>query len=92
MGRQLVIFLDGTGNRFSHKPTNVIRLLRSLPKGRENVLTYYDQGVGTFGVKETLFEWQKLPSRICGLAFGWGLKRNVRRGLSLPCKELPSGR
>lgn len=77
MGRQLVIFLDGTGNRFSHKPTNVIRLLRSLPKDREDVLTYYDQGVGTFGVKETLFEWQKLPSRICGLAFGWGLKRNV---------------
>lgn len=54
MGRQLVIFLDGTGNRFSHKPTNVIRLLRSLPKDREDVLTYYDQGVGTFGVKETL--------------------------------------
>lgn len=77
MGRQLVIFLDGTGNRFSHKPTNVIRLLRSLPKGSADVLTYYDQGVGTFGVKETLFEWQKLPSRICGLAFGWGLKRNV---------------
>ena len=91
MGRQLVIFLDGTGNRFSHKPTNVIRLLRSLPKGRENVLTYYDQGVGTFGVKETLFEWQKLPSRICGLAFGWGLKRNVEGAYHFLAKNYRQG-
>lgn len=77
MGRQLVIFLDGTANRFSHRPTNVIRLLRCLPKHDAEVLAWYDQGVGTFGLKETLFEWQKVPSRICGLAFGWGLKRNV---------------
>lgn len=75
MGRQLVICLDGTGNRFSHRPTNVIRLLRSLPAQSAEVLCYYDQGIGTFGLKETLFEWQKLPARICGLAFGWGLKR-----------------
>ncbi|EPJ5576661.1 DUF2235 domain-containing protein [Citrobacter farmeri] len=91
MGRQLVIFLDGTGNRFSHKPTNVIRLLRVLPKDRENVLTYYDQGVGTFGVKETLFEWQKLPSRICGLAFGWGLKRNVEGAYHFLAKNYRQG-
>ena len=77
MGRQLVVCLDGTGNRFSHRPTNVIRILRSLSTRGDEVLSYYDQGVGTFGLKETLFEWQKLPSRVCGLAFGWGLKRNV---------------
>lgn len=77
MGRQLVVFLDGTANRFSHKPTNVIRLLRSLPANDADVLAWYDQGVGTFGLKETLFEWQKIPPRICGLAFGWGLKRIV---------------
>jgi uncharacterized protein (DUF2235 family) len=77
MGRQLVICLDGTGNRFSHRPTNIIRIVRSLANDPTQVLSYYDQGVGTFGLKETLFEWQKLPSRICGLAFGWGLKRIV---------------
>jgi uncharacterized protein (DUF2235 family) len=70
MARQLVVCLDGTGNRFSHRPTNVIHILRSLNRDPNQVLTYYDQGVGTFGLKETLFEWQKVPSRVFGLAFG----------------------
>jgi uncharacterized protein (DUF2235 family) len=77
MTRQLVVCLDGTGNRFSHKPTNVIRILRALNADLNQVLPYYDQGVGTFGIKETLFEWQKVPSRIFGLAFGWGMSRTV---------------
>jgi uncharacterized protein (DUF2235 family) len=73
MARQLVVCLDGTNNRFSDRPTNVIRVLRSLRYDRSQLLAYYDQGVGTFGLKETLFEWQKLPSRVFGLAFGWGI-------------------
>lgn len=77
MARQLVVCLDGTGNRFSHRPTNVVRLFRSLDTDDGSVLAYYDQGVGTFGLKETLFEWQKLPARVAGLAFGWGMKRIV---------------
>jgi uncharacterized protein (DUF2235 family) len=55
----------------------VIHILRSLDSDKKTVLPYYDQGVGTFGIKETLFEWQKLPSRVFGLAFGWGLDRIV---------------
>lgn len=77
MARQLILCIDGTNNRFSDKPTNVLRVFRSLPKNSDTQLTYYDQGVGTFGLSETLFEWQKIPSRIAGLAFGWGIKRNV---------------
>lgn len=77
MARQLILCIDGTNNRFSDKPTNVLRVFRSLPKNSDTLLTYYDQGVGTFGLSETLFEWQKIPSRIAGLAFGWGIKRNV---------------
>ncbi len=77
MGRHLVVCLDGTNNRFSLQPTNIIRLVRCVSADPAQVLSYYDQGVGTFGVRETLFEWQKLPSRLCGLAFGWGLKRTV---------------
>ncbi|MNJ19943.1 hypothetical protein D3C77_142690 [compost metagenome] len=77
MARQLVICLDGTNNRFSQQPTHILRLVRALDPDPQQVLSYYDQGVGTFGLKETLFEWQKLPARIFGLAFGWGLKRNV---------------
>ncbi|MGE7957601.1 DUF2235 domain-containing protein [Pseudomonas sp. NPDC089530] len=77
MARQLIVCIDGTNNRFSDEPTNVVRLFRSLPKDSDTLLAYYDQGVGTFGLSETLFEWQKVPSRVAGLMFGWGIKRNV---------------
>lgn len=91
MARQLVVCLDGTGNRFSHRPTNIIRILRSLPRRSPALLSYYDQGVGTFGLKETLFEWQKLPSRVCGLAFGWGLARNVEGAFRFLAQNLADG-
>lgn len=77
MGRQLVICLDGTGNSFSHCPTNIMRLQRSLPPNSDAMLSYYDQGVGTFGERETLFVWKKKLGRVLGLTFGWGLKRVV---------------
>lgn len=80
MPRQLVVCLDGTNNLFGHAPTNVVRVLRSLTKDPEEVVSFYDQGVGTFGIREALFEWQKLPSRIFGLAFGWGLDRTIEAG------------
>lgn len=77
MGRQLVVCLDGTGNRFDDRPTNVVRLFGALARRDADVLGYYDQGLGTFGLKETLFEWQKVPSRVFGVAFGWGFERVV---------------
>jgi uncharacterized protein (DUF2235 family) len=89
MPRQLVVCLDGTGNRFCHTPTNILRLRRSFTSA--NVLAYYDQGVGTFGLKETLFEWQKVPARVCGLAFGWGLKRTVQSAYEFLAKNYCTG-
>lgn len=77
MARQLVVCLDGTGNSFCATPTNVQRLVRSLSVNLDDVLPYYDQGVGTFGLQETLFAFEKIPSRVFGLAFGWGLARTV---------------
>lgn len=91
MARQLVVCLDGTGNRFSHCPTNIIRLVRSLLNDPDQVLTYYDQGVGTFGLKETLFEWQKVPARVFGLAFGWGIKRTVEGAYRFIAEHLKQG-
>jgi uncharacterized protein (DUF2235 family) len=91
MGRQLVVCLDGTGNRFSHLPTNVIHILRSLHADRTQVLAYYDQGVGTFGLKETLFEWQKVPSRVFGLAFGWGLEKVICGAYDFLAKNYEDG-
>lgn len=91
MGRQLVVCLDGTNNRFSHRPTNVIHILRSLDRDPSSVLAYYDQGVGTFGAKEALLEWQKLPSRILGLAFGWGLDRIFAGAYQFLCGTYADG-
>ena len=91
MPRQLVVCLDGTGNRFSHRPTNIIHILRSLTPDLDQVLPYYDQGVGTFGVKETLFEWQKVPSRVLGLAFGWGIDRTVCGAYSFLARNYRDG-
>jgi uncharacterized protein (DUF2235 family) len=91
MARQLILCIDGTNNRFSDQPTNVLRVFRSLPKNNHTLLTYYDQGVGTFGLSETLFEWQKIPSRIAGLAFGWGVKRNVINAYRFLMENYQSG-
>lgn len=74
MARQLVVCLDGTGNRFDHHPTHIVRLAGCLVDDPAQVLVYYDQGLGTFGLRETLFQWQKVPSRLLGVAFGWGLQ------------------
>jgi uncharacterized protein (DUF2235 family) len=91
MARQLVVCLDGTGNRFSDLPTNVLRLLRCLPDESDKLVSYYDQGVGTFGLKETLFEWQKVPSRICGLAFGWGISQVIESAYSFLARNYLPG-
>ncbi len=80
MSRQLVVLLDGTNNQFGHTPTNVIRILHSLATDPSEIIAFYDPGVGTFGIREALFEWQKIPSRILGLAVGWGLDETVGAG------------
>ena len=91
MPRQLVVCLDGTNNRFDHRPTNILHILRSLTPDLDQVLSYYDQGVGTFGLKETLFEWQKIPSRVLGLAFGWGIDRTICGAYSFLSKNYREG-
>ncbi|MDF5979850.1 DUF2235 domain-containing protein [Pseudomonas aeruginosa] len=75
--RQLVVAIDGTSNRFGDQPTNVgapvpLAVARSA------------QGAGLLrpGRRHLRPEGNpvrvaKFPSRIAGLAFGWGLKRNV---------------
>lgn len=80
MTRQLIICIDGTNNRFSDQPTNVLRVFRTLPKNSEALLAYYDQGVGTFGLSETLFEWQKLPCE----SPGWRLAGGSSVTCSMP--------
>ncbi len=72
MGRNIVIFSDGTGNTANkNRGTNVFKLFEmvDLHDPEREQITFYDDGVGTAAFK---------PLALLGGAFGWGLSRNVR--------------
>lgn len=91
MARQLVILLDGTGNRIGIQPSNITRMLPLLDQHPDRLLCHYDQGVGTFGKPGVLFEWQNLPARLLGLAFGWGTRITVERAYRFLCEHYAPG-
>lgn len=66
--KKIAIFTDGTGNTKGDQ-TNVRRLYEMVANqpGRNDIVTYYDRGVGNFGAK------------VFGGAVGIGLSRNVRQ-------------
>jgi uncharacterized protein (DUF2235 family) len=68
-GRNLVVLSDGTGNSAA-KPfkTNVWRLYEALKLTDGTQVAEFGDGVGTSSVTFL---------RVIGLAFGWGVKRNV---------------
>ncbi|MEU9348426.1 DUF2235 domain-containing protein [Streptomyces sp. NPDC048278] len=79
MSRNIVICLDGSGNQVgaSH-PTNVVRLFEMLEADHpERQLLYYDPGVGTMSSATARGPAGHWLSRMCGLAFGTGLKANL---------------
>lgn len=79
MTRDLIICCDGTGNQFGDRNSNIVKLHDCLAGGNANVIAFYDPGVGTFGLREVLFQWQQLIPRVAGLAFGWGYRHMVER-------------
>ncbi|KAG1892857.1 uncharacterized protein F5891DRAFT_963788 [Suillus fuscotomentosus] len=46
-GRNLVVCIDGSSNRFGLRNTNVVELYSQLIKSDQDQLTYYNSGVGT---------------------------------------------
>ena len=71
--RQLVVFMDGTGNDVTSR-TNVRRLFEmTVSLHRPEVIAYYDPGVGT---------GRRLTHRILGGAFGFGFQGNLRQALT----------
>ena len=82
--KKIVLFSDGTGNSAAspHK-TNVWRAYQALDKsGTSGQIAYYDNGVGTSSFK---------PTTILGLAFGWGLARNVKEIYRFLCRTYNPG-
>lgn len=81
--RNLVLLSDGTGNSAAKlNKTNVWRLYQALDLGRDEQIAFYDDGVGTSGIR---------PLRLLGGAVGWGLSRNVRDLYEFLCRHHREG-
>jgi uncharacterized protein (DUF2235 family) len=77
--RNIVLLSDGTGNSAAKlNKTNVWVLYQALDLGRTDQIAYYDDGVGTSGIR---------PLRLLGGGFGWGLSRNVRDLYEFLCRH-----
>ena len=77
MSRNLVLCLDGTSHRFAAANTNVVKLYAMLDRQRNDQLSYYQPGIGTFappGVWGKLRKW--IVTRL-DLAIAWLLEEHV---------------
>ncbi|KAF9553950.1 hypothetical protein CPC08DRAFT_209697 [Agrocybe pediades] len=79
-GRNLVVNLDGTGNQFGDKNTNVVEMYSLLHKGEDsNQLSLYYSGIGTYARPSwTSFSYYKQV--IChkiDLAIAWEFEKTI---------------
>ncbi|KAG2111057.1 hypothetical protein BD769DRAFT_1347886 [Suillus cothurnatus] len=73
-GRNLVICIDGTSNKYGDKNTNIVELYSEMVKNREQ-LTYYNSGVGTYAKGHT--HWMKQASTVFDLAFAFNISQTI---------------
>jgi uncharacterized protein (DUF2235 family) len=76
-GRNLVLCCDGTANEFARDRTNVVKLFYCLKQDPDLQIAYYHPGVGTMEPPGALSSWSKKVTRLAGLAFGYGLDRDI---------------
>ncbi len=48
MGRNIVVCLDGTNNRYAATNTNVLKLYAMVDLATNDHIAYYQTGIGTF--------------------------------------------
>jgi len=82
--KKIALFSDGTGNSSSSpQKTNVWRTYHALDVSPgSSQIAFYDNGVGTSVFSVTA---------VLGLAFGWGLARNVRQIYGFLCRTYDPG-
>ena len=80
-GKNIVVLCDGTANQVTvYSRTNVVRLARRLDKatdGSRRQVVFYDPGLGTEGAPGALTPIGRAVTKILGLAFGYGLSKNL---------------
>jgi uncharacterized protein (DUF2235 family) len=77
MTKKIVLCLDGTSNQYAATNTNVVKLYAMLDRARNDQLTYYQPGIGTFappGVWGRIKRW--IVTRL-DLAIAWLLSDHV---------------
>ena len=77
MAKNIVICCDGTGNEFSDRNSNVVKLFTVLEADPRVQVAYYNPGIGTMGANNALSSVGKWFTKVLGLAFGYGLVDNV---------------
>jgi len=82
VNKNIVICLDGTGNKFNEESSNVVKLYRVLMRKPEKQIVYYDPGVGTLADPEYKIPVSKALNKILGLAFGYGMTKNIAEAYS----------
>jgi uncharacterized protein (DUF2235 family) len=76
-GRNLVLCLDGTSNRYKRDNTNVVKLFAALDRTRADQRIYYQPGIGTL-TPIGVYNWiTRSVLRILDLAFAILLKDHV---------------
>jgi uncharacterized protein (DUF2235 family) len=76
MGRNLVLCLDGTSNRYKRDNTNVLKLFAMLDRSRADQIVYYQPGIGTLTPLGETRRLRRFLLRVVDLAFGILLKQH----------------
>jgi uncharacterized protein (DUF2235 family) len=74
--RNLLVFLDGTGNELGRNLSNVLKLYRIAQKSGDQIC-YYNPGVGTISRESAWARWGQKTRGVLGLTLGYGLDDNV---------------
>jgi uncharacterized protein (DUF2235 family) len=88
--KDLVLCLDGTGNEFGDSNSNVVKLYATLAKSQRQVC-YYHPGLGTRGDPNALTKLAKRWTQVLGLAFGYGMSRDLADAYSFLMAEYDPG-
>ncbi|KAJ6473496.1 hypothetical protein DFH09DRAFT_1266640, partial [Mycena vulgaris] len=80
--RNLVVSIDGTSNQFGIHNTNVVELhSRVLVDPRDEQLTYYNYGIGTYvpNRRKTFKYWRQRFDNAVDLAIAWNFETIVQK-------------
>ncbi len=91
MPKNIVICCDGTGNEYGPTNSNVVKLFQVLERDPATQAAFYDPGVGTMAAPEAISKLMKKVTWILGLAFGFGLQRNVCEAYAYLMENYRSG-